>query len=147
MRLHNISTIEEANLFLPQFLNSMNTKFGKKAANPENAHRPLRSQDNLKKIFARKDIRKLSKDLTFQHQGILYMIETKTPNRLKHATVQILHTPGEAIEVYYQEIKLTYKKWSETTYQQPQVLTSKEVALQQWLNKKHIKPRRYHPWR
>ena len=90
MRLQGINTIEEANNFLPQFLEEMNRRFGKEAALPEDAHRPLRVQDDLKRIFARKDRRKLSKNLTFQHQGILYLVQTKCPNRMRHAHVEVL---------------------------------------------------------
>lgn len=59
MRLQGINTIEEGNKFLPQFLEGINKKFGVAPANPKDAHRPLRAKDDLKKIFARKDKRKL----------------------------------------------------------------------------------------
>ena len=147
MRLAGIKTIEEANAFLPQFLEDINNRFGQEAANPENAHRPLRSEEDLSKIFARKDTRKLSKDLTFQHQGILYMIQTKSPNRLRHATVEILSRKGESVEVQYNGIRLEYKKWAETAYEQPKIVDHKEIAISQWLPRKTIKPGKYHPWR
>jgi hypothetical protein len=148
MRLNNINTIEEANAFLPQFLNKINMKFGKAASNPEDAHRSLKKECNLKKLFARKETRKLSKDLTFQYKGVLYMLQTKTPNRMKHAIVDVLSTQGEPIEIYYNGNKLAYKKWSETVYEKPKILDSKEIAIiNSWLNKKQIKPRKYHPWR
>ena len=147
MRLNNINTIEEANAFLPQFLNKINIKFGKEPSNPEDAHRLLRKELDLKKIFARKETRKLSKDLTFQYKGILYMIQTKTPNRLKHATVDVLSTQEEPIEVYYNGNKLSYKKWAETLYEKPKILDSKEIASNNWLNKNQIRPKKYHPWR
>jgi len=87
MRLEGVNTIGQANAFLPQFFEKHNKCFRKEAANLENAHRAMRKEDDLERIFARKDKRKLSKDLTFQHHGILYLIETKTPNRLRHASV------------------------------------------------------------
>lgn len=90
MRLQGISSIEEANAFLPQFVENLNAKFGVAPANSENAHRVLRGQDDLKRIFARRDTRKLSKDLTFQHQGTLYLIQGATPNRLRYAQVDVL---------------------------------------------------------
>lgn len=149
MRLEGINTIEEANKFLPHFLEKHNKQFRKEAAKPEDAHRPLRKQDDLKRIFARKDKRKLSKDLTFQHQGILYMIETKTPNRLRHASVDVLWREKGSIEVEYDGIKLSYKKWTERIEERPKVLDSKEIEAREalWVNKKIIKPRRSHPWR
>ena len=105
MRLRGISNIEESNAFLSEFIEEMNHRFEKEPFNSEDAHRPLRTDDNLKRIFARKDQRKLSKDLTFQHQGTLYPIQTKSPNRMRHAHVEVIWREGEAIEVEYQGIK------------------------------------------
>ncbi len=147
MRLRGISTREEANEFLPQFLEEINQKFGKKAIDPKDAHRTLRAQDDLKRIFARKDKRKLSKDLTFQHKGILYLVKTKTPHRLRHATIDVLWRAGEAVEIEYNGMKLEYKKWSETTYEQPSIYDSKEIAIRGWGSHIRKKPGRYHPWR
>jgi len=147
MRLRGISTIEEANNFLPGFLEEINQRFGKEAANPEDAHRPLRGQDDLKRIFARRDQRKLSKDLTFQHHGILYLVQTKQPNRMRHACVDVLWRAGEEIEVMYQGVRLEYKRWSETTYEKPLVLDNKEIAATEWVCRKTNKPNKHHPWR
>lgn len=145
MRLMGISSIEKANVFLPVFLEKLNKRFGKEAASPEDAHMPLRPQDDLKKMFKRKDKRKLSKDLTFQHHGILYMIETKSPNRLKHAYVEVRWREGEEIEVEHNGVQLVYKKWSETVYERPAVLDSKEIGIA-WASRKPSKRSRHHPW-
>lgn len=149
MRLEGINTIEEGNAFLPRFLKKHNKQFGKEAASQENAHRPLRAQDDLKRIFARKDKRKLSKDLTFQHHGILYMLETKTPNRLKHATIEVLWREEGHIEISHNGLKLNFKKWSEKIDERPKIMDAKEIEMQGalWVNKKSYKPGRYHPWR
>lgn len=149
MRLENINTIEEGNAFLPRFLEKHNKQFGKEAAQAENAHRPLRAQDDLTRIFARKDTRKLSKDLTFQHHGILYMIETKTPNRLKHASIEVLWREKGQIAVKYKGTNLNFKKWHERVDERPLVMDSKEIATQGtlWVNTKPHKPARNHPWR
>jgi hypothetical protein len=146
MRLAGINTIEEANQFLPHFLNEHNKRFGKAAPNTEDAHRPLRQQDNLNKIFARKDKRKLSKNLTFQHKGILYLIETKTPNRLQHAFVDISWRENEPIKVEYNGQELKYIKWEETTYKKPAVLDSKGIEMI-WHTKHISKPSMRHPWK
>jgi hypothetical protein len=147
MRLRGISSLEEANAFLPQFLEELNDRFGKEAMDPQDAHRPMRVQDDLKRIFARKDQRKLSKDLTFQHQGIVYLIQTKTPNRMRHASVNVFWRKGEPIEVEYNGLRLEYKKWSEATYERPRILDSKEIGALGWIAKKPIKPKSNHPWR
>jgi len=147
MRLKKINTLEEGNKFLPEFIEEMNQRFGKEAADPQDAHRPLREEDNLEKMFARKDKRKLSKDLTFQHQGTLYLIKTKNPNRMKHAYVEVIWQKDQPIEVNYQGTQLQYQKWAETVYDKAPVLDSKEIAALQIASKKVKKPGKHHPWR
>jgi hypothetical protein len=146
MRLEGINTIEEANEFLPVFLKKYNRRFRKAAAHPENAHRAMRKEDDLDRIFARKDERKLSKDLTFQHHGILYLIETKTPNRLRHASVDVRWTENRPIEVEYEGKQLKYRIWKETVYEQPLELDAKEIGMA-WTEKKQKKLPKHHPWR
>lgn len=147
MRLKGISNIEEGNVFLPEFIKEMNQRFGKEACNSEDAHRALRQKDDLKRIFARKDERTLSKNLTFQHQGTLYLIQTKSPNRMRHARVEVIWQEGEPIEVEYKGVKLKYKKWEEKSYERPEVLDSKEIAVASWTSRKTSKPGKHHPWR
>ncbi len=72
MRIRKISSKEEANKFLPEFIKKYNKKFGKAPRVEENAHRGLRKEDNLERIFARRSERKLPKSLSFQYEG-LYM--------------------------------------------------------------------------
>lgn len=149
MRLEGINTVEEANIFLPKYLERHNKQFGKEPVNHEDAHRPLKEQDNLKRIFCRIDRRKVSKDLTFQHQGILYMIETRTPNRLKHAQVDIFWRGEKEIEVEHNGLKLKYKKWVERVDERPQILDAKELETKAavWMNRKVTRPGKHHPWR
>lgn len=146
MRLEGISTIEQANAFLPRFLKKHNKRFRKEAADPKDAHRAMRQKDDLERIFARKDTRKLSKDLTFQHHGVLYLIETKTPNRLRYASVEVLWTDKQPVNVEYEGKKLKYKVCEERIYEKPPVLDSKEIGVS-WMDKKPRKPSKHHPWR
>ena len=144
MRLRGISSIEEANKYLPEFLREMNKKFGKEPEEKGDAHRELRKRDDLNKIFARKEKRVVSKNLTVQYQGVLYMIETMTPNRMRHAKVEVIEKEG-GVEIEYQGKKLKYRKWSETVYEKPNVLNHKEI--ESWEIKRSPKPKRHHPWR
>jgi hypothetical protein len=69
MRLANISSIEEGNIFLKKYLQKHTAKFAKEPLCSEDAHRPLK--EDLDVIFAKKEQRKLSKDLTFNYGGFL----------------------------------------------------------------------------
>ena len=146
MRLEGINTIEEGNEFLPKFFKKYNKKFRKEAANPEDAHRPMRKQDDLERLYARKDKRKLSKDLTFQHQGTLYLIETKTPNKMRHASVDVFWRGVKPIDVEYEGKVLKYTKWEERIYEKPLVIDAKELEAR-CVERKQKKPARNHPWR
>ena len=144
MRLEGINTIEEGNEFLPEFFKKYNKHFRKEAANPEDAHRPLRKQDDLERLYARKDRRKLSKDLTFQHKGILYLIETKTPNRMRHGSIDVFWRGTAPIDVEYEGKVLKYTKWEEKVYEKPLVVDGKKLEAR-WEEKKPKCPARNHP--
>lgn len=147
MRLRGISTMEAGNAFLPEFLEQFNSRFGVQPASSEDAHRPLNVHEDLKRIFSKKETRVISKDLTFQYQGTLYMIDTKTPNRLKHASVAVIHMKDEPMRVEYNGLVLQYRKWSETVYEKPPIRNSKEMETAQMSYRKPPKPGKHHPWR
>jgi transposase len=144
MRLKNISSIEEGNIFLKEYLQEHNEKFSKEALCSEDAHRPLKCSEYLKEIFAHKEQRKLSKDLTFQYNGILYQIDPQMASfGMKHAPVTVINKQGN-IEVRYKGQRLAYKKYSEIEYQ-ARVVDKK--AIDAWINKKTRKVNKKHPWR
>jgi hypothetical protein len=147
MRLQGINTIEEGNAFLPQFVEEMNKRFGKEAANPENAHRCLRKEDDLERMFFHQETRRVSKELTFQHHGVLYLIQSDTPNRLRHVKVDILHAKGKPIQVEYQGKQLNYKRFSEVEYEQPKIMDYKEIGISKRVMIRKHKPKKHHPWR
>ncbi len=146
MRLRGISSIEEGNTYLPEFIEEYNKQFGKIAAEQEDAHRPLRSQDELERVFARKASRKLSKDLSFQYKKVLYQIQTKSPNRIRKTHVQIIEKQGKAIVVEIGGKAYEYKKWQDVADTRPKVIDAKELELS-WQRRPQIKPKKHHPWR
>jgi len=106
----------------------------------------LREQDKSDRLFAKKDRRKLSKNLTFQHHGILYQVETCTPNRLRHAYVEVSWGIGLSVEVEYNSKPLKYSVWSEKVYEQPKVMDIKELEAM-WPKPTSRRPKMRHPWR
>jgi transposase len=56
LRLQNISNIEDANAFLPMFIEKFNKKFAVVPRNPLNAHRNIEETHNLDEIFSLTDI-------------------------------------------------------------------------------------------
>lgn len=76
MRLNNISNIDEANLFLPEFTNKFVQKFSTQAKSSVDMHRKLSKSINLEKILCIKEQRVLSKNLTFQYQNTIFQVKT-----------------------------------------------------------------------
>lgn len=144
MRLKNISSVEAGNLFLKEYLQKHNHQFEKKALCPEDTHRSLKCDEDLKEIFARKEQRKLSKNLTFQYGGHLYQIDPQVATvGMKHAKITVIQKE-DTMDVRYKDQKLRYKKYSEIECQGT-VINRK--AIDSWLNKKPRKINKHHPWR
>lgn len=144
MRLQGINNIEEGNRFLPQFIEGYNQRFGREPQEAEDAHRGLRKSDDLERFFAKKETRKLSKNLTFQYQGSLYQIRTNTPNRVRKTEVEVLTRPGKAVIVEIEGKAYAYTQWEERTYRRAEVMDSKEIRG--W-GRRQVKPAKNHPWR
>ncbi|MCG9661289.1 ISNCY family transposase [Vibrio mediterranei] len=131
MRLQGINTIEEANAWLPYFIEDFNCRFAKPANYPKDLHRPVReSQDELDDIFAWQTTRKLSKSLTFQYDKVLYLIEdTQKNSRLVNEVVKILDYPDGRIAVQYGERKLSFKTFDKLVkVDQTQVVDNKRLG-------------------
>ena len=77
LRLRNISTIEEANNYLPEFTGKYISRFAVSARSKVNMHRQLPKGLDLSKILSCRETRVLSKNLTFQYDGSTYQIKTK----------------------------------------------------------------------
>jgi hypothetical protein len=146
MRLEKINTIEKANRFLPKFIEEYNERFGKEARDQENAHRSMREEDDLERIFARRSTRKLSKSLSFQYEKTFYQIQPQNPNRFRATHVNILERPGKPILIEYRGQELEYTQWEEDFKGKPKVLDSKELEAY-WPSRVQRKPRKHHPWK
>jgi len=144
MRLKGISTIEEANQYIPTFIKKYNKNFGKHPINLENAHRKLTKNSNLDRLFAIKKNRKLSKNLSFQYKGAEYHIKIKKPSySMRNASIIVLDYGLGKIEVEYKDKKLEYSKWQEYGPQPGRIVDSKQLN---WVDKKRTKPGLNHPW-
>ena len=100
MRLKGISTIKEANQFLPEYIKKLNTKLSKPPKSSVDMHRQLDQGVDLTKILATKYARTLSKNLTCQHKNTIYQIKTtRSPYTLRKTTVTILERYDDSIMI------------------------------------------------
>jgi len=144
LRLQNISSIKEANTFLPVFLAKYNEKFGKKPKSSSNAHRPLKQKENLEHILCEKTTRKLTKDLEISFEGQIYQIQAlHRRNRLQGSRITIIRTLDSDLIMEHEGQRIDYKIFGEMP--SPIILDSKQIAM--YREKKKWKPSHTHPWK
>jgi transposase len=146
MRLKNISRIEEANTYLPSFIEDFNQRFSRQAKNSYNAHRSIETL-SLDHIFTIQQTRRLTKNLILQYKNVLYQIKTTKPHyALRKQIVTIYEKQNGEIIIEHKGRPLDY-----VTYQEQEV--QGEIISAKLLNhhidkiKKKYKPPKNHPWR
>jgi hypothetical protein len=148
MRLQKIATLEEANAFLPSFINDFNRRFGKPPQDATNAHRPLLSTQNLDRIFCQKAFRRLCKSLTLQYNNVTYQIISDRPlYAMRNAAVEVLESEDGTIRIEYQGKALRAVPYHQMQAR-TEVVSSKELSIR--LSEKpryRPKPGRHHPWK
>lgn len=81
LRLQGISTIDAANAFMPTYIAEYNERFAKDPRDLRDAHRAIRSDESLDDIFAWRELRKVTKDLTLHYQRKLYLLPDTPQHR------------------------------------------------------------------
>jgi len=148
LRLNDISSMEAANAYLPQFIADFNRRFAVQPRSNHDAHRPLVfSQEELDIIFSRQETRVLSKNLTLQYNRVIYQIETlRAIYALRHAKVTVCENAEGLITLLYKGRSLDYTIFQKQE-RQSTVLMSKEIDPHLRKPKKPYKPAPDHPWR
>lgn len=144
MRLKNISSIEEANRFLPEYVESHNNKFCKEPKGAMNTHRSLALGCDLERILSRREERTLSKDLSFSFYNKRYKImETNMVNRLKGKKISVVQEESGSVRVYFMSKQLKVVPLEEVI-EKRKVLDCKSKIL--WKPKSRPK-KSDHPWK
>lgn len=99
LRLREISSMEEANAFLPDFIQSYNRRFAKVAQSAENAHRQsIHKACELDLICALSTPRVLSKNLIIQYKNTEYQLQKQHhKHRLRGRKVQVTEKSNGSI--------------------------------------------------
>jgi len=112
VRLRNISSIKEANLYLgEEFIEVHNKQFGKATKGPQNGHGPLNPKEDLEKILAIRSEGCTSKSLSIRYNNQIYQLQTETPNRLRYK--KVIEKPGKPLVVELQGKEICYTVWEE----------------------------------
>lgn len=144
LRLANISSIIEANLFLKEFIPKFNSQFSVTPAKEGNVHREISQQEkrDLKSIFSIKFQRRVNFDFTIQFKNHFYQLEEIQPTTIRpKETILVEEWLDKTIHFRFKEHYLKCfilpekpKKLSK----QPAILTNHPLN---W------KPPSNHPWR
>jgi transposase len=100
LRLRQIDTREAANAYAPHFIADYNTRFGKVPRSAFNAHRPLRTDENLDTILTWREPRRVTRSLTLQYDRVIYLLDDTDANRrLVGRYIDVYEYPDGRIEV------------------------------------------------
>jgi transposase len=103
LRLRGISSMEGGNAFLAAFATDYDERFARPAANPHDAHRPLRPEDDLEEIFRWKEQRRLTANLTLHYRRSLYLVEdTEAARRAAGKLVDVQEREDGSVIIRYQ---------------------------------------------
>ena len=131
MRLENISSIEEANTWLPCFIEQFNQKFAKCARNSKNLHRPLtESKAELDDIFTWQEPRKVTKSLTITYDKCVYILEANEFNqKLVGQYISFLEYPDGTVAIMHEGRKINYRIFNKLAeLQQNEVVENKRLG-------------------
>ncbi len=139
MRLAGISTLEEANRFLEDYLPAFNAQFEREPREPEDLHRPLPKGVKLEEIFCLKAVRTILDGYVIRRKGKRFAIEEPTRRMLGRPATVMLHFDGRMI-IRFEGRDLAYREIPE----RPQRVQAMIVIRR--------KPPKYtppptHPWR
>jgi hypothetical protein len=152
LRLQKISTIEEANAYLPTFIEDFNKRFAVVPKDPNNAHKPIQADHNLDQIFSLREFRHLSKDLSFQYKNTIYQIQTdREEYALRKAKMVIYEKKDGSITALYKGQPLAFKSYKEQQ-KQGEEIDSKQIneAVDRVIQKaprRAYNPCYNHPWK
>lgn len=147
MRLLGISSMEEGNAYLPEFMEDFNRRFAVVPRSNNDAHRPLLLKDNLSQILTWQETRVISKNLSVQFRNVVYQIQTDRPTyALRKAKVTVCSDVDGNVTILYKNKELAYKIFKKQA-KQSEVLSSKDVNHKVDRVRKQHKPAPDHPWR
>jgi len=137
LRLAGVTTLEEANRFLEEYLPRYNRQFVVPPVQTADLHRPPPTVRELERSLCLKTTRRLRKDFTIAHEGRLYQI---------HDTVRATHVQVE--ERLDGTLRLTYQERSLGFHAIAARSTMKRAAPKPVQHPRSlVVPRPDHPWR
>lgn len=128
LRLRKISTLEEANAYLEEYIEEHNALFSVAAENAHNMHESIEEKE-LERCLCYKEERTLSKNLEISYEGrILQVITEEAGYRMRGAKVLVKEDLEGKISIEYQGKELEFKELLVKDHQ-GRVANKKEILL------------------
>jgi transposase len=107
LRLRDICTVDDANAYLPEFMEDYNRRFGRPARNDHDAHRPLSERDCLDDIFTWQEERRVTAQLTVHHKRTMYLLEpTEEAKAAARKRVTVVEYEDGRVSIRFQGVAL-----------------------------------------
>jgi transposase len=147
MRLRGISSMEQGNAYLPEFIEDFNQRFCVPPRSTHDAHRPLTHLENLAHILTWQETRVLSKNLTVQFKKVVYQIKTDRPSyALRNAQITVCENAAGQVAILYKSKPLEFTVFHKQEHQAEIVETKDVDRVLDTQRFAHI-PASNHPWR
>jgi len=131
LRLRGISTIADANQFMPQFIEAFNVKFAKPPFNATNLHRPVRDDEDLDFIFSWQEERTITNSLTVQYDRVVYLLDPnhQIQDDLRRKRVTIYDFPDGTVDIRYKGFPLTFSVFDKVRQvKQAEIVSNKRLG-------------------
>lgn len=110
MRLEGISSIAEANAFLPSYMARHNQRFARAPFDPRDLHRPLADHDDPQAVMVWREESKVTASLTLRYNKAIFILE---PNEVSQALalkrVMVCEYPDGRVEIQHEGRSLPYR--------------------------------------
>ncbi len=146
LRLQNISTIAEANAFLPKFIDDYNRRFAVQPASDIDAHRSdIPNETTLEQILCKRHMRVISKNLEVHYDNKIYQIKTPGIGYTMRGAKVSIHDYKGKVSLLYKHKPLTYEIFDPQKKINP-VVDSKAIHSHM-KKRKQWRPSNDHPWK
>ena len=107
LRLRRICTMQEANRYLPEFIEDYNRRFARAPRNDHDTHRPLTERDCLDDIFTWQEQRRVTAQLTVHHKRTMYLLEpTEQAKAAAKKRVTVVEYEDGGVSIRYRGVPL-----------------------------------------
>lgn len=148
MRLRNISSMDEANVYLPEFIEDFNTRFAVEPKSEIDAHRKdLPTAKQLDLIFSIRINRTLSKNLELCHDNVIYKVQTNKPGYgLRYAKVSVCEDLSGKVYLLYKGRILKHTCLPKQKHA-PKIVDAKQLNDEMEKVRIYAPASASHPWR